>query len=104
MAMRLRAIPARGRRQIACSSTWIPISPPRTCSTTAWPTFQFHAGSGTHRSLRMTEGALANALGHDVSHQSAYQPQQAIAPAAVRDVAQAQERDLGPNIGVGLGM
>jgi hypothetical protein len=48
--------------------------------------------------------ALANALGHDVSHQSAYQPQQAIAPAAVRDVAQAQERDLGPSIGVGLGM
>jgi ATP-dependent exoDNAse (exonuclease V) alpha subunit len=48
--------------------------------------------------------ALANALGHDVSHQSAYQPQQAIAPGAVRDVAQAQERDLGPSIGVGLGM
>ena len=31
-------------------------------------------------------GALGNALGRDLSHQSAYQPQQAIAPTVVRDV------------------
>ncbi len=47
--------------------------------------------------------ALANALSHDVSHESAYQPQQAIAPSFVRDVAQAQEHEFGPSMGIGLG-
>jgi ATP-dependent exoDNAse (exonuclease V) alpha subunit len=49
-------------------------------------------------------GALVNALGRDVSHQSAYQPQQAIAPSVIRDVAQTQERELGPGMGMGLGI
>jgi conjugative relaxase-like TrwC/TraI family protein len=48
--------------------------------------------------------ALANALGRDVSHQSAYEPQQTIAPSVVRDVAQTQEREFGPSIGMSLGM
>jgi len=48
--------------------------------------------------------ALANALGRDVSHHSAYQPQQTIAPSAVRDVAQTQEREFGPSIGMSLGI
>jgi hypothetical protein len=49
-------------------------------------------------------GGLANALGRDVSHQSAYQPQQAIASSVVRDAAQTQEREFGPGIGMSLGM
>jgi ATP-dependent exoDNAse (exonuclease V) alpha subunit len=49
-------------------------------------------------------GALGNALGRDLSHQSAYQPQQAIAPTVVRDVAQTPEREFGPGIGMSLGM
>ncbi len=49
-------------------------------------------------------GALASALGRDVSHQSAYQPQLTIAPSVVRDVAQTQERDSGPSMGMSLGM
>jgi ATP-dependent exoDNAse (exonuclease V) alpha subunit len=48
-------------------------------------------------------GALVSELGRDVSHLSAYQPQQAIAPSVVRDVAQTQERELGPSMGMGLG-
>ena len=48
--------------------------------------------------------ALANLLGRDVSHQSAYKPVQAIAPSVVRDVAQTQEREFGPSIGMSLGM
>src|ERR1700751_3434209 len=47
---------------------------------------------------------LVNALSHDVSHCSAYQPQQAIAPPFVRGIAQTQEREFGPSIGMGLGM
>jgi conjugative relaxase-like TrwC/TraI family protein len=50
-------------------------------------------------------GALANALGHDVSHKSAYQPAQAIAPLA-QEIAEthAPKHDFGQGIGMGLGM
>ncbi len=50
-------------------------------------------------------GALAEALGHDVSHKSAYQPQLAIAPPA-QEIAQpqTQRHDLDQSIGMGLGM
>ena len=49
--------------------------------------------------------ALANALGHDVSHQSAYQPQQAIAP-PVQEVAHSEtpRHEIGQDFGIGLGM
>jgi conjugative relaxase-like TrwC/TraI family protein len=49
--------------------------------------------------------ALANALGHDVSHQSAYQPQQAIVPPA-QEVAhnETPRHDFRQSIGIGLGM
>ena len=49
--------------------------------------------------------ALANALGRDVSHQSAYQPAQAIAP-FVQEIAEkhAPKHDFGQGIGMGLGM
>jgi hypothetical protein len=49
--------------------------------------------------------ALANALGHDVSHKSAYQPQQAIVP-PVRQVAHSEKpgHEIGQGFGVGLGM
>ena len=50
-------------------------------------------------------GALANALGHDVSHKSAYQPAQAIAPLS-QEIAEthAPKHDFGQGIGLGLGM
>ncbi len=50
-------------------------------------------------------GALTEALGHDVSHKSAYQPQLAIAPPA-QEIAQPQtpKHDFGHGIGMGLGM
>jgi ATP-dependent exoDNAse (exonuclease V) alpha subunit len=49
--------------------------------------------------------ALANALGHDVSHQSAYQPQQAIIP-PVQQVAHIEtpSHEIGQGFGIGLGM
>jgi ATP-dependent exoDNAse (exonuclease V) alpha subunit len=49
--------------------------------------------------------ALANALGRDISHQSAYQPAHAIAP-LVQEIAKTQipEHDLSQGIGMGLGM
>ncbi len=46
---------------------------------------------------------LANALGHDVSHKSALQPQMRIAPSA-QDVTQAVRPDLSQGIGMGLGL
>lgn len=51
------------------------------------------------------QGALAEALGHDVSHKSAYQPQLAIAQSA-QEIAQPQalKHDFGQSIGMGLGM
>ena len=61
-------------------------------------------GQGDAQIFTNDRSALANALGRDVSHQSAYQPQQAIAPAVVRDVVQTQEREFGPSIGMSLGM
>jgi ATP-dependent exoDNAse (exonuclease V) alpha subunit len=50
-------------------------------------------------------GALANALGHDVSHKSAYQPAQALVPLA-KEIAEthAPKHDFGQGIGMGLGM
>jgi len=50
-------------------------------------------------------GALAEALGHDVSQKSAYQPMQAIAP-LVREIAETRtpKHDFGQGIGMGLGM
>ncbi|MGB9076714.1 MAG: MobF family relaxase [Terracidiphilus sp.] len=48
-------------------------------------------------------GALATALSHDVSHQSALQPQMRIAPPA-QDVMQAVRLDLSQGIGMGLGL
>ncbi len=49
--------------------------------------------------------ALANALGHDVSHQSAYQPQQAIVP-PVQQVAHIEtpHHEIDQGFGIGLGM
>lgn len=49
--------------------------------------------------------ALANALGHDVSHQSAYQPQRAIVP-PVQQVAHSEtpHHEIGQGFGIGLGM
>src|SRR5579862_2368754 len=49
--------------------------------------------------------ALANALGHDASHQSAYQPQQTIVP-PVQEIAHSEtpRPDLGQGLGIGLGM
>lgn len=50
-------------------------------------------------------GALANALGRDVSHTSAYQPAQSIAP-LVQAIAETRtpKQDFGQGIGLGLGM
>jgi ATP-dependent exoDNAse (exonuclease V) alpha subunit len=50
-------------------------------------------------------GALAEALGHDVSHRSAYQPAQAIAP-PVQEIAETHtpKHDFSQGIGMGLGM
>ncbi|MGA3050047.1 MAG: MobF family relaxase [Terracidiphilus sp.] len=49
--------------------------------------------------------ALANALGHEVSHRSAYQPQQAIVP-PVQTVARSEtpRHEIGQDFGIGLGM
>jgi ATP-dependent exoDNAse (exonuclease V) alpha subunit len=48
-------------------------------------------------------GALAEALGHDVSHKSAYQSAQAIAP-LVQEIAETHtpKHDFGQGIGMGL--
>jgi ATP-dependent exoDNAse (exonuclease V) alpha subunit len=50
-------------------------------------------------------GALAEALGHDVSHKSAYQPAQAISP-LVQEIAEtrAPKHDFGQGMGMGLGI
>jgi conjugative relaxase-like TrwC/TraI family protein len=50
-------------------------------------------------------GALAEALGQDVSHKSAYQPQLAIAPPA-QEIAQpqTQKHDFDQSMGFGIGM
>ena len=48
---------------------------------------------------------LPQALGHDVSHQSAHKPEQAIAPMQHQEAARSQqpEQDLGMGMGIGLG-
>jgi conjugative relaxase-like TrwC/TraI family protein len=46
---------------------------------------------------------LPKALGHDVSHQSALNPELAIAPPA-QEIAHAQEHDFGLSMGYGIGM
>jgi len=48
---------------------------------------------------------LPQALGHDVSHQSAHNPEQAIAPMQHQEAARSQqpEQDLGMGMGIGLG-
>ena len=48
---------------------------------------------------------LPQALGHDVSHQSAHKPEQAIAPMQHQEAARSQqpEKDLGMGMGIGLG-
>ena len=48
---------------------------------------------------------LSQALGHDVSHQSAHKPEQAIAPMQHQEAARSQqpEKDLGMGMGIGLG-
>jgi ATP-dependent exoDNAse (exonuclease V) alpha subunit len=48
--------------------------------------------------------ALANALGHDVSHKSAHEPQHAIVPSMGRSVASSNEHKLDIGMGIGLGM
>lgn len=50
-------------------------------------------------------GALAEALGHDVSHKSAYKPEQAIAP-LVQAISETHtpKHDFDQGIGMGLGM
>jgi hypothetical protein len=50
--------------------------------------------------------ALANALGHDVSHQSAHQQQQQAIVPPVQKVAhrETQGHDIGQDLGIGLGM
>jgi ATP-dependent exoDNAse (exonuclease V) alpha subunit len=48
-------------------------------------------------------GALADVLARDVSHKSAYQPQQAIVPPA-QEIAPARVIDPGPSLGIGLGL
>jgi ATP-dependent exoDNAse (exonuclease V) alpha subunit len=49
---------------------------------------------------------LPQALGHDVSHQSAHKPEQAIAPMQHREAARSQqpEKDLGIGMGMGIGL
>jgi hypothetical protein len=47
---------------------------------------------------------LPQALGRDVSHQSAYRPEQAIAPLQQEAVrSQQPEKDLSTGMGIGLG-
>jgi hypothetical protein len=48
---------------------------------------------------------LPQALGHDVSHQGAHKPEQAIAPMQHQEAARSQqpEKDLGMGMGIGLG-
>ncbi len=48
---------------------------------------------------------LPQALGHDVSHQSAHKPEQAIAPMQPQEAARSQRpgQDLGMGMGIGLG-
>jgi len=48
---------------------------------------------------------LPQALGHDVSHQSAHKPEQAIAPMQHQEAARSQQpgQDLGMGMGIGLG-
>jgi hypothetical protein len=47
---------------------------------------------------------LSQALGHDVSHQSANKPEQAIAPLQQEAVrSQQTERDIGMGMGMGIG-
>lgn len=48
--------------------------------------------------------ALANALGNDVSHQSAHVPARTIAPSIERSIASPQKHELGIGMGLGLGM
>jgi ATP-dependent exoDNAse (exonuclease V) alpha subunit len=49
---------------------------------------------------------LPQALGHDVSHQSAHKPEQAIAPLQHQEAARSQQpgQDLGMGMGIGLGL
>ena len=49
---------------------------------------------------------LPQALGHDVSHQSAHKPEQAIAPMQHQEAARSQQpgQDLGMSMGTGLGL
>ncbi|MGB9075489.1 MAG: AAA family ATPase, partial [Terracidiphilus sp.] len=49
-------------------------------------------------------GALVNALGRDVSHKSAYAPEQTIAPTMGKSVDLPQKRELDIGMGLGLGM
>jgi len=48
--------------------------------------------------------ALASALGHDVSHQSAHAPVRTIAPSMEKSIASPQKHELGIGLGLGLGM
>jgi ATP-dependent exoDNAse (exonuclease V) alpha subunit len=61
-------------------------------------------GQWDARTFTNDRSELLNALSRDVSHRSAYQPQQAIAQTIVRDIAQSQDRERGPSMGIGLGM
>jgi ATP-dependent exoDNAse (exonuclease V) alpha subunit len=49
---------------------------------------------------------LPQALGHDVSHQSAYKPEQTIAPLQQQEIARSQQpgQDLGMSMGMGFGL
>jgi ATP-dependent exoDNAse (exonuclease V) alpha subunit len=49
-------------------------------------------------------GALVNALGRDVSHKSAYAPEQTIAPTMGKSVDSPQKCELDIGMGLGLGM
>ena len=47
---------------------------------------------------------LPQALGHDVSHQSAHKPEQAIAPMQHQEAARSQQPDKGLGMGMGIGL
>jgi ATP-dependent exoDNAse (exonuclease V) alpha subunit len=47
---------------------------------------------------------LPQALGHDVSHQSAHKPEQAIVPLQEKAARSQTEKDLGMGMGIGLGL